>query len=134
MQAQYNAPVADYGDLGIPANRVQVACELLKDSTLEGSTLLSAMVSATSVFSGNASVSRGCLDITRAAPEPESEPEPNGPAEAPAGEVAGLVPKAEGEASLSAVLKQSSTQDSDADAVFQLTSSDKFDYQVRYAR
>ncbi|KAL3145923.1 hypothetical protein ABBQ38_015287 [Trebouxia sp. C0009 RCD-2024] len=128
--AQYNAPMADYGALGIPANRVQVACELLSDSTLEGSNLLSAMVNATSVFTGNASVSGGCLDITGAAAEPEPEPEPYGPAQAPAGDVADLIPKAEPEAVPSANLQQSSGQDNATDAVFQFSASDKFGYQV----
>lgn len=134
LQAQYNAPMADYGALGIPANRVQVACELLSDSTLEGSNLLSAMVNATSVFTGNASVSGGCLDITGAAAEPEPEPEPYGPAQAPAGDVADLIPKAEPEAVPSANLQQSSGQDNATDAVFQFSASDKFGYQVRCAR
>ena len=128
LQAQYNAPIADYGGVGIPANRVRVACELLSDSTLEGSNLLTAMVSATSVFDGNASVSRGCLDITGA------QPEPYGPAPAPAGDVANQAPKAESETVSRANPKQISTADIPTDAVFSFTSSDKFDYQVRHAR
>lgn len=134
LQAQYNAPVSDYGALGIPANRVQVACNSLSDSSLEGSNLLRAMVNATSVFSGNASIARGCLDITGASPEPEPEPEPYGPAQAPAGDVAEFVPKAEAQAVLKAVPKVLGKQASARDAVFQLTSDQKFAYQVRYAR
>lgn len=126
--------MADYGADGIPANRVQVACELLSDNTLEGSNLLRAMVSATSVFTGNASVSGGCLDITGAAPEPEPEPEPYGPAEAPAGDVAALIPKAEPETVPSSNLQQSSAGDNATDAVFLLSAGDKFGYQVRCAR
>lgn len=129
MQAQYNAPVADYGGEGIPANRVQAACQFLSDSSLDGSNLLRAMVQATAAFSGNASVANGCLDITGAAAEPEPEPEPYGPSEAPAGDAAGLVPEAEPEPE-AATSSPSKQMASASDTVFQYTASQKFGYQV----
>lgn len=131
LQAQYNAPISDYGGVGIPANRVQVACEFLSDSSLEGNDLMAAMVRAVATFSGNASVATGCLDITGAAAEPEPEPEPYGPAGAPAGDVAGLVPEAEPEPESATSPSKQST--SAGDTVFQYTAGEKFGYQVRRA-
>ncbi|DBA71821.1 TPA: hypothetical protein ACH3X2_010974 [Trebouxia sp. C0005] len=64
--AQYNAPIANVGTLGVPAYRVRVACDLLSDSSLAGSDLLAAMVDALAVFTANASIANGCLDITGA--------------------------------------------------------------------
>lgn len=129
MQAQYNAPVADYGGEGIPANRVQVACQFLSDSSLDGSNLLGAMLRAIAAFSGNARVANGCLDITGAAAEPEPEPEPYGPAEAPAGDAAGLFPEAEPE-SEAATSSPRQQLTSASDTVFRYTASEKFGYQV----
>lgn len=135
LQAQYNAPISDYGAIGVPANRVQVACEFLSDSSLAGNDLMAAMVRAVAAFSGNASIASGCLDITGAATGPEPEPEPYGPAGAPAGDVAGLVPEAQPEAepepaSAGSPSKQSASA---GDAVFQYTAGNKFAYQVRHA-
>lgn len=130
MQAQYNAPISDFGGRGIPANRVQVACEFLSDSSLDGSNLLGAMVQAVAAFSGNASVANGCLDITGAAAYPEPEPEPYGPAEAPAGDAAGLFPEAEPEVSVSEAATSSKLSASATDTVFQYSSDQKFGYQV----
>ena len=129
MQAQHNAPIADYGGEGIPANRVQVACQFLSNSSLDGSNLLGAMVQAIAAFTGNASMANGCLDITGAAAEPEPEPEPYGPAEAPAGDAAGLFTKAE-PGSEAATNSPSKQLISASDTVFQYTASQKFGYQV----
>ena len=118
LQSQYNAPVADVGTFGIPANRVQTACELFSDSTLQGSDLLGNMALAMGVFTANSSLANGCLDITGAAPEPE--PEPYGPTEAPASGLAELAPEPEPEES------------DPYDAVFQLSAGDRFAYQVRH--
>ncbi len=75
-QAQYNSPVAD----NIPANRVNVACEHLSNSSLAGTDLLAAMTQAIDVFSQNSSSS--CLDTTSGSAEPEPELFP-GSAQAP---------------------------------------------------
>lgn len=98
------------------------------------------MVRAVAAFSGNASVANGCLDITGAAAYPEPEPEPYGPAEAPAGDAAGLFPEAEPEvvsevaASTSASKQRESAYDVgsgySADTVFRYSASQKFGYQV----
>ena len=68
VQAQYNAPVAVNN---IPANRVNVACEHLSNSSLAGTDLLAAMTQAVDVFSPNSSTS--CLDTTSGSAEPEPE-------------------------------------------------------------
>lgn len=131
LQSQANAPVANYGTFGAPANRVRVACESLSDSSLEGDELMAAMVRALAAFSGNATVTRGCLDITDAAAQPEPEP---GSAEAPAGEPAGPLPDAAPEAEAVPVSGGSRKQATPAgDAVFQYSSDQKFAYQVRHA-
>ncbi len=116
VQAQYNAPIADLGTFGVPAYRVRVACDLLSDSSLEGSDLLAAMVDALAVFTANASVANGCLDITGATAEPE--PEPPGMASAPASYIAALVPAAAPEAAPASAAQP------------ELSSSQKFSYQV----
>ena len=116
LQSQYNAPLADFGATGIPANRVQVACDLFNDSSMQASDLLSAMTTAMGIFTANASLANGCLDITGATAEPE--PEPYGPAEAPATGVVNLAPEPEPELSDS------------SDSVFVLSAGDKFAYQV----
>lgn len=130
MQSQYNAPIADLGTTGIPANRVQVACELFSDSSLQGSDLLGAMVTAMGVFTANASLANGCLDITGATPEPE--PEPYGPAEAPATGIAGLAPEPEPEAEAELKLADPKLADPN-DFVFAFSAGEKFAYQVRCA-
>ena len=117
LQSQYNAPIADLGTTGIPANRVQTACGLFSDSSMQGSDLLSAMVTAMGIFTANASLANGCLDITGATPEPE--PEPYVPAEAPASAIASLAPGPE--------------LSNPNDAVFVLSAGDKFAYQVSHA-
>ena len=116
MQAQYNAPTADLGTAGVPAYRVRVACDFLSDSSLEGSDLLAAMVDALAVFTANASIAGGCLDITGASAEPE--PEPPGTASAPASYVAALAPAAAPEAAPASAVQP------------ELSSSRKFSYQV----
>lgn len=111
-----------------------MACEFLSDSSLDGRNLLQAMVRATAAFSGNASVVKGCLDITGASPEPEPEPDAYGPAEAPAGDAAGLFSKAKSEVESEAITASPSKQLTSAyDAVFQYTASQKFGYQVSVA-
>ncbi len=116
VQAQYNAPVADLGTAGVPAYRVRVACDFLSDSSLEGSDLLAAMVDALAVFTANASIANGCLDITGASAEPE--PEPPGTASAPASYIAALAPAAAPEAAPAGAAQP------------ELSSSQKFGYQV----
>ena len=114
MQAQYNAPIADLGTFGVPAYRVRVACDLLSDSSLEGSNLLAAMVDALAIFTANASVANGCLDITGATAEPERP----GTASAPASYIAALAPAAAPEAAPASAAQP------------ELSSSQKFSYQV----
>ncbi len=116
VQAQYNAPIADLGTAGVPAYRVRVACDLLSDLSLEGSDLLAAMVDALAVFTANASIANGCLDITGATAEPE--PEPPGTASAPASYIAALAPAAAPEAAPASAAQP------------ELSSSQKFSYQV----
>ena len=130
VQSQYNAPTADYGGDGIPANRVQAACELLSDSSLHGTDLLAAMVNAMSVFTGNASFASGCLDINGASPEPE--PEPYGPAEAPASSVAELVPESAPSAFGKTCGKQFGLSSTYDDPVYYYSSGTKFAYQVMH--
>ena len=116
VQAQYNAPVANLGTAGVPAYRVRVACDLLSNSSLEGSDLLAAMVDALAVFTANVSIANGCLDITGATAEPE--PEPPGTASAPASYIAALAPAAAPEAAPASAAQP------------ELSSSQKFGYQV----
>jgi hypothetical protein len=81
VQAQYNAPIADSGQAGVPAYRVRVACNYFKSTTLSTTQLLSNMVIALAVFNANTTTSNGCLDTSGATAEPE--PEAPGTAEPP---------------------------------------------------
>ena len=61
LQAQYNAPLPDLGQLGVPAYRVRVACEYLSSPTLSTPDLLAGMTAALAV----STVTQGqCLDTT----------------------------------------------------------------------
>ena len=116
VQAQYNAPIADLGTAGVPAYRVRVACNYFKSTTLSTTQLLGNMVSALAVFNANTTTSNGCLDIIGATAEPE--PEAPGTAEPPSVttlDVSVASPEAEPE----------------PNATPELSSSDKFAYQVR---
>ncbi len=118
MQAQYNAPIADLGTLGVPAYRVRVSCDYFKSTTLSTTQLLGNMVSALAVFNANTTTSTGCLDITGATAEPE--PEAPGTAEAPSESVTTLD-----------VSVASPEAEPEPNATPEPSSSDKFAYQVR---
>ncbi len=118
VQAQYNAPIADLGTTGVPAYRVRVACDYFESTTLSTTELLENMVSALAVFNANTTTSTGCLDTSGAT----AEPEPGAPvtAEAPSGIVTTLD-----------VSVASPEAEPEPNATPELSSSDKFAYQVR---
>lgn len=85
IQAQYNAPFEGLGEPPFPANRVNVACSFLEDSSLEGSDLLAAMAQATGVFTGYNSSAGGCFPSgasTGAGSQPNALAEPPAVSEA----------------------------------------------------
>ena len=118
VQAQYNAPIADLGTTGVPAYRVRVACDYFESTTLSTTELLENMVSALAIFNANTTTSTGCLDTSGAT----AEPEPGAPvtAEAPSGIVTTLD-----------VSVASPEAEPEPNATPELSSSDKFAYQVR---
>ena len=77
LQAQYNAPLSDLGQEGLPPYRVRVACQQLSTANLTGTNLLRSMTRALNVFTANTSYTGGCLDLAETPPEPEPEPPGN---------------------------------------------------------
>ena len=136
LQAQYNAPIADLGQEGIPPYRVRVACEYLSDPNLSNSSLLGNMTSALAVFSANTTTSQGCLDITGAPSEPE--PEAPGTAEPPSAvdsyQVSGAAPEASPSQHEEEEHRGTSPTPAAPEAEAEgLSADDKFGYQVSHS-